>query len=348
MLMPWSPQSPILTAVVGSYPQPNWLIDRDALKQRLPPRIRASELWRAQGSELKQAQDDATVLAIKDQEMAGIDIISDGEMRRESYSNQLINALDGIDRQRHGTVMGRSGRETQVPIVSGPLRRASPIHIQDIKFLKSQTERIVKITIPGPFTLSQQSINEYYPDAPSLAMAYAKVLNEEIRDLFLAGADIVQLDEPWLESRIESARDFAIPAINRAIQDITGITGIHLCFGYAAMVKKNRKRSYSFLESLVESKVNQISIEAAQPKLDLSILGSLQDKTMLVGMLDLSKEEIEPPNLIADRILAALNFLSPERLIVSPDCGLKYLTRRVAFGKLSSLVQATALVNAEL
>ena len=346
--MSWNPRGPILTAVVGSYPQPNWLIDRDALRGRLPPRTRASELWRVQGSELEQAQDDATVLAIKDQEMAGIDIISDGEIRRESYSNKLINALDGVDRQRHGTVMGRAGRKTQVPIVSGPLRRTSPIHTQDMKFLKSRTERIVKITIPGPFTLTQQSVNEYYPDAPSLAMAYAEVLNEEIRDLFSAGADIVQLDEPWLESRIESAQNFAIPAINRAVQDIAGTTGIHLCFGYAAIVKKNRKRSYSFLESLAESKVNQISIEAAQPNLDLSILGSLQGKTILVGMLDLSREEIEPPNLIADRIRAALNFLSPERLIVSPDCGLKYLTRQVALGKLSSLAQAAAMVNAEL
>ena len=346
--MSWSPQGPILTAVVGSYPQPNWLIDREALKWRLPPRTRAPELWRIQGSELSKAQDDATILAIQEQEIAGIDIISDGEIRRESYSGTLINALDGVDRQRHGTVMGRTGRKTQVPIVSGPLRRTSPIHTQDVKFLKSQTKRIAKITIPGPFTLSQQSVNEYYPDAPSLAMAYAEVLNEEISDLFSAGADIVQLDEPWLESRIESAKNFAIPAINRAVQDIDGTTGIHLCFGYAAIVKKNRKQSYSFLESLAESKVDQVSIEVAQPNLDLSVLSLLQDKTILVGVLDLSKEEIEPPNLIADRIRDALNFLSPGRLIVSPDCGLKYLTRQAAFGKLNSLTQAAAMVNAEL
>ena len=338
----------ILTSVVGSYPQPEWLVDRERLLQRLPPRVRARDLWRIPGELLKQAQDDATILAIRDQERAGVDIITDGENRRESYSNRMANALSGIDRRRFGEVRGRTGRTTQVPLVTGPIRRTRPVEVRNVEFLRSQTRHTIKMTLPGPFTMAQQAVNEYYPDDESLAMGFAEAVNEEIKDLFAAGADIVQLDEPWLESRVEQAGSYAVKVINRALEGVTGTTAIHVCFGYAAVVRNKPKRAYSVLAELAQTAADQISIEAAQPGLVLSTLQALSGKTVVVGILDLNDPDVEEPSVLAQRIRAALKVVSPDRLIIAPDCGMKYLPRNVAFGKLRSMVQAAELVRAEL
>ena len=338
----------ILTSVVGSYPQPEWLVDRERLLQRLPPRVRARDLWRIPGELLNQAQDDATILAIRDQERAGVDIITDGENRRESYSNRMANALSGIDRRRFGEVRGRTGRTTQVPLVTGPIRRTKPVEVRNVEFLRSQTRRTIKMTLPGPFTMAQQAVNEYYPDDQSLAMGFAEAVNEEIKDLFAAGADIVQLDEPWLESRVEQAGSYAVKVINRALDGVTGTTAIHVCFGYAAVVRNKPKRAYSVLAELAQTSADQISIEAAQPRLDLTSLRVLSGKTVVVGILDLNDPDVEEPSLLAQRIRAVLEVIPPDRLIVAPDCGMKYLPRNVAFGKLQSMVQAAELVRAEL
>ena len=338
----------LMTAVVGSYPQPDWLIDRAMLTKMMAPRVRVQQLWRIAPEFLEQAQDDATIVAITEQERAGIDIITDGEIRRESYSNKFANALDGIDRQRLGEIVGRTGNKIPVPIVSGPIKRREPVEVRDVKFLRAHTDKLIKITLPGPFTMTQQAVNEHYPDEESLAFAYAEAVNEEVHDLFAAGADVVQLDEPWLQARAEAARRYGIKAINRALAGVRGTTALHLCFGYAALVKDKPSSGYSFLAELEDSAANQISIEAAQPKLDLGVLRALRTKTVLVGVLDLNDRNIESAHQVATRIRAALEVVPAERLIVTPDCGMKYLPREVAFGKLRALADGAAIVRAEL
>jgi len=338
----------LLTSVVGSYPQPDWLVDRTLLTKMMAPRVRVREVWRIPPERLEEAQDDATIVAIREQERAGIDIITDGEIRRESYSNKFANALDGIDRERLGEIVGRTGNKVPVPIVSGPIRRREPVEVRDVAFLRAHTDKTIKITLPGPFTMTQQVVNEHYESEESLAFAYAEAVNEEIHELFAAGADIVQLDEPWLQARAENARRYGVQAIDRALAGVKGTTALHLCFGYAALVKDKPSSGYSFLSELADSSVDQISIEAAQPNLDLSVLAALGSKTVLVGVLDLNDRAVEAPERVAERIRAALEFVPPERLIVTPDCGMKYLPREVAFGKLQALAEAARVVRAEL
>jgi 5-methyltetrahydropteroyltriglutamate--homocysteine methyltransferase len=338
----------LLTSVVGSYPQPDWLVDRALLTKLMAPRVRVREIWRIPPERLEEAQDDATIVAIHEQERAGIDIITDGEIRRESYSNKFANALDGIARDRVGEVIGRTGAKIPVPVVNGPIRRREPVEVRDVRFLREHTDKTIKITLPGPFTMTQQVVNEHYRDDESLAFAYADAVNEEIRDLFAAGADVVQLDEPWLQARAENARRYGVKAINRALDGVQGTTALHLCFGYAALVKDKPSSGYSFLAELADSAAQQISIEAAQPKLDLGALRALGGKTVLVGVLDLADPRVETPEQVAGRIRAALEVVSPERLIVTPDCGMKYLPRAVAFGKLVSLAAGARIVRAEL
>jgi 5-methyltetrahydropteroyltriglutamate--homocysteine methyltransferase len=338
----------LLTAVVGSYPQPEWLIDRALLTKMMAPRVRVRQVWRIPEERLEEAQDDATVVAIREQELAGIDVITDGEIRRESYSNKFANALDGIDRGRVGEIVGRTGAKIPVPIVSGPIKRREPVEVRDVKFLRAHTDRTIKITLPGPFTMTQQVVDEHYRDEEALALAYADAVNEEMRDLFAAGADVVQLDEPWLQARADNARRYGIKAIDRALAGATGTTALHLCFGYAALVKNKPASGYSFLEELEQCAAQQISIEAAQPHVDLSILKSLPSKTVMVGVLDLNDRNVETPEQVAERIRAALEVLPPERLIATPDCGMKYLPRAVAFGKLQALAAGAAIVRAEL
>jgi 5-methyltetrahydropteroyltriglutamate--homocysteine methyltransferase len=340
--------SKVLTAAVGSYPQPDWLVDRSLLAKLMAPRTRAREIWRIPPERLAEAQDDATLVAIVEQERAGIDIVTDGEIRRESYSNRFANALDGIDRARVGHIVGRTGNEVPVPIVSGPIERRRPVEVRDVQFLRAHARKTVKITLPGPFTMAQQAVDEHYGDEEKLAFAFADAVNEEVRDLFAAGADVVQLDEPWLQARSEAARRYGVAAIDRALAGVAGTTAVHLCFGYAALVKDKPESGYSFLAELDGCAAQQISIEAAQPRLDLSILKALPSKTVMVGVLDLAQPEVETAEEVASRIRAALKVLPPERLIATPDCGMKYLPRDVAFGKLSALAAGAALVNAEL
>ncbi len=337
----------LLTTVVGSYPQPDWLVDRDNLKNRLPPRIRAREIWRVEERFLEQAQDDATLLAIRDMERAGIDIISDGEMRRESYSNRFATALDGVDFDNPGVALDRTGHPNPVPRIVGPIRRLRPVEVRDVEFLRRNTDRRIKITIPGPFTVTQQAQNDYYPDDKALAMDVAAAINEEIRDLQTAGADVVQLDEPYLQARPEKARAYGVEVINRALAGIEGTTALHMCFGYAAIVH-NRLNQYPFLAELRDCIVKQVSIEAAQPHLEPSTLRQLEGKTIILGVLDLGDMQVETPEIVAGRIRAALHYVEPERLILAPDCGMKYLPREVAFGKLEALVAGTKIVRAEL
>ncbi len=337
----------LLTTVVGSYPQPDWLIDRDNLKSRLPPRVRVREIWRVGERFLERAQDDATLLAIRDMELAGIDIVTDGEIRRESYSNRFATALDGVDIENPGVALDRTGHPNPVPRVVGRVRRARPVLVRDVEFLRRNTNRRIKITLPGPFTITQQAQNDYYADDRSLAMDIAGAVNEEIKDLFAAGADIVQLDEPYLQARPEKARQYAVAVINRTLEDVDGTTALHTCFGYAHIVK-NRLPGYTFLAELNDCLVRQISIEAAQPDLDLSILKSLPAKTIILGVINLDDMAVETPEVVASRIRRALEYVPPERLIVAPDCGMKYLPREVAFGKLKALVEGAKIVRRDL
>jgi 5-methyltetrahydropteroyltriglutamate--homocysteine methyltransferase len=342
-----SPLPLLPTTLVGSYAQPDWLIDREKLGKRFPPRVRASELWRVAPEWLEQAQDDATILAIRDQERAGFDIITDGEMRRESYSNRFATALEGVDIDNPGTALDRSGHPNPVPRVVGPIRRRSPVQVRDVEFLRGHTDKPIKITVPGPFTMSQQAQDDYYKDEVALAMDYAAAVNVEIEDLFVAGADIVQVDEPYMQARPEKAKRFGVQVLDRALEGIGGITAMHICFGYAAVIH-NRPSGYSFLPELEASKVHQVSIETAQAKLDCSVLRKLSSKTILLGVLDLSDMTVETPETVAARIRRALPHVPPERIVVAPDCGLKYLPREVAFGKLQAMVAGTSIVRREL
>ena len=337
---------PVLpTTVVGSYPQPDWLVDREMLGSRLPPRVRATEIWRVDRSHLEQAQDDATVIAIRDMERAGIDIITDGEIRRESYSNRFATALDGMDLDRPGTALDRTGHPNPVPRVVGPLRRTRPVEVRDVQFLRANTDRMIKATLPGPFTMSQQAQDDHYHDDEAFAMALAEAVNAEVRDLFAAGADVVQLDEPYLQARAEKAARFAVKAINRALDGVDGTTALHTCFGYAHIVH-NRPDGYPFLEPLADVHVDQVSIESAQQHVDLGVLETLRGKTMIVGVLDLSDgAEVETVDTLVGRIQDALRHVDAEHLILAPDCGMKYLPREKAFGKLRALAEAAARVR---
>src|SRR5687768_652836 len=336
-----------VTTVVGSYPQPDWLIDRERLGDRLPPRVRARELWRVPEPFLEEAQDDATRLAVADMERAGVDVITDGEMRRESYSNRFATALAGVDLDQPGVALDRTGHENPVPRVVAPVRRTRPVEVRDVQFLRSITDRRIKITVPGPFTMTQQAQNDYYFDDRGLALAYADAVNEELRDLKAAGADVVQIDEPYLQARPEPARAYAIEAINRALDGIEGETVLHTCFGYAHIVK-DRLSGYPFLRELRDCVATHLSLEAAQPNLDAEVLHEVPDKVIILGVLDLGASEVETPEVVADRIRRALAAVPPERLVVAPDCGMKYLPRERAFRKLEAMVAGARVVREEL
>jgi 5-methyltetrahydropteroyltriglutamate--homocysteine methyltransferase len=338
---------PLPTTLVGSYSQPDWLIDRARLGERLPARVRARELWRIAPEQLEEAQDDATILALLDQERAGIDIVTDGEMRRESYSNRFANALSGVDLDNCGTAIDRTGKPVPVPRVTGPIHRESPVEARHVAFLKEHTDRPLKITLPGPFTMAQQAQNEYYPDEESLALAYADAVNAEMHDLFAAGVDVVQIDEPYMQARPEAARRYAVQAIDRALKGAAGTTALHMCFGYGKHVS-DKPPGYSFLEELDACAADQISLECAQPKLDPAILAGLPSKTILLGVLDLRDTTVETPEQVAARIRAALEHVPARRLVIAPDCGFKYLPRDVSFGKLQSMVRGRDLVRAGL
>jgi 5-methyltetrahydropteroyltriglutamate--homocysteine methyltransferase len=337
---------PLPTTVVGSYPQPEWLIDRGRLGSKVP-RIRMPEIWRVDPRFLAAAQDDATRLAIRDMELAGIDILTDGEIRRESYSNRFATALDGVDIDNPATIVNRIGTQSLVPRIVGPVRRRAPIEVADVEFLRRETKKPIKITLPGPFTMAQQVVDEHYRDEQALAMAYAAAVNEEIRDLKAAGADVIQLDEPWLEARAEAARRYGVAAIDRALEGVGGTTVVHVCFGYAAAVK-DKPGAYRYLAELADSRATQISIEAAQPKLDLGVLRDLGGKEIMLGVLDLGTPDVETPESVAARIRAGLAHVAPQRLVVAPDCGMKYLPRAVAFGKLCALVAGAEIVRGEV
>lgn len=339
---------PILpTAVVGSYPQPDWLIDRARLIDAGVPRVRQRRIWRVEEEHLESAQNDATVLAIRAQEDAGIDIITDGEIRRESYSNRFATALDGIDDSHPHLLEGR-GFKVPVPRIVAPIRRRGPVEVEDLEFLKRHTDRATKITLPGPFTMSLQAKDEFYGDGEATAMAYAAAVNEEVLDLEAAGADVIQLDEPWLRNDPDAANAYALEAINRALENVSTKTAIHLCFGYGFVVSRDKPKAYQFLEQLADCHANQISVEAAQPHLDLGVLRNLNDKTIMLGVIDLATNEVETPTVLAERIRRALTFIEPSRLMPSPDCGMKYLSREAAFGKLQSLAKAAEIVRAEV
>jgi 5-methyltetrahydropteroyltriglutamate--homocysteine methyltransferase len=335
------------TTLVGSYPQPEWLIDRKKLAGRFPPRVRATELWRIGKDFLEEAQNDATVLAIRAQEEAGLDIVTDGEIRRESYSNRFATALEGVDIDNPGSALDRSGHPNPVPRVVGRIRRKHAVEVQDLLFLKRHTARKTKITVPGPFTMSQQAQNEFYESEEAAAMDYAAAVNEEIRDLFAAGADVVQVDEPYMQARPEKARQYGLKALNRALEGIGGVTAVHICFGYAAIIHA-RPSGYSFLPELAGSPVKQVSIETAQSNLDTAVLKTLPGKKIMVGCIDLSDMTVETPQKVAERIKRALKHVRAEDVIVAPDCGMKYLPREVAFGKMKAMVEGAKLLRREL
>jgi 5-methyltetrahydropteroyltriglutamate--homocysteine methyltransferase len=335
------------TSLVGSYAQPDWLIDKQNLAGRFPPRVRAREMWRVPAEFLAQAQDDATILAIRDQERAGLDIVTDGEMRRESYSNRFATALEGVDIDNPGIALDRSGHPNPVPRVAGKVRRKHPVEVDDVNFLRANTTRTIKITVPGPFTMSQQAQNDFYKDEGEMALDYAAAVNAEIKDLFAAGADIVQIDEPYMQARPDKARQFGLKALNAALDGVSGTTAVHICFGYAAIIHV-RPEGYSFLPEFANSPVQQVSVETAQSGLDCAVLEKLPGKTIILGTLDLSDMTIETPETVAARIRRALPHVPAERIVVAPDCGLKYLPREVAYGKMSAMVEGARIVRREL
>jgi 5-methyltetrahydropteroyltriglutamate--homocysteine methyltransferase len=334
----------IRTSLVGSYAQPSWLIDRERLRDRFPPRVRAQELWRVDPQYLEEAQDDATRLAIADQERAGLDIITDGEMRRESYSNRFATALEGVDVDNPGTALDRSGHPNPVPRVTGDIRRRHAVEVRDVQFLKAHTSRPVKMTVPGPFTMSQQAQDDHYGDPAALAMAYAAAVREEMLDLFAAGADIVQVDEPYMQARPEPAREFGLAALKHATDGLPGTAAVHICFGYAAIIHE-RPSGYSFLPELAGTECDMVSIETAQSGLQLDVLDSLAEKTIILGVIDLSTDEVETPETVRDRIARAFPHAPAERLIAAPDCGMKYLSRDAAYGKLEALAEGARLAT---
>ncbi len=334
------------TTLVGSYPQPEWLIDRKQLAGRFPPRVRAKELWRVPEAQLVEAQDDATVLAIRAQEEAGLDIITDGEIRRESYSNRFATALEGVDIDNPGTALDRSGHPNPVPRVVGRIRRKHAVEVQDLLFLKRNTNKRVKMTVPGPFTMSQQAQNDFYKSAEEAAMDYAAAVNAEIKDLFAAGADIVQVDEPYMQARPEKARQYGLKALNRALEGVKGTTAVHICFGYAAIIHQ-RPSGYSFLPELAGCSCQQVSIETAQSGLDTAVLEKLPGKKIMVGCIDLSDMTVETPQQVVARVKRAMPFVPKENIILAPDCGMKYLPREVAFGKMQAMVEAAKMLRAE-
>jgi 5-methyltetrahydropteroyltriglutamate--homocysteine methyltransferase len=335
------------TSLVGSYAQPDWLIDREKLAGRFPPRVRAKELWRVAPEYLEQAQDDATLIAIRDQERAGLDIITDGEQRRESYSNRFATALEGVDIENPGTALDRSGHPNPVPRIVGKIRRKQPVELRDVQFLRANTDGIIKITVPGPFTMCQQAQNDFYKDEFEMVIDYAIAVNAEIKDLFAAGVDIVQIDEPYMQARPEKARKYGLRGLEAALDGVKGTTAIHICFGYAAIIHQ-RPSAYSFLPELAGSSVQQISIETAQSNLDCSVLEKLPGKTIILGTLNLSDINVETPETVAARIRRALPYIPAERIVVAPDCGLKYLPREVAFGKMLAMVKGAKIVRREL
>ena len=335
------------TSLVGSYPQPDWLIDRVKLAGRFPPRVRVRDLWRVAPEWLEQAMDDATLIAIRDQERAGLDIITDGEMRRESYSNRFATALEGVDIDNPGIALDRSGEPNPVPRVTGKIRRKHAVQVRDVEFLRKNTDRMIKITVPGPFTMTQQAQNDYYATEAEMAHDYAVAVNEEMKDLFAAGADVVQIDEPYMQARPEKAREYGVSALQTALEGIEGRTALHICFGYAAIIHE-RPEGYSFLPELAETDIKEISIETAQSNLDCAILERLDGKTIILGVIDLSTHDIESPETVAQRIRRALPHIAAERLIIAPDCGLKYLPREVAFAKMRTMVEGTRIVRKEL
>ncbi len=335
------------TSLVGSYAQPDWLLDRTRLAKSFPPRVRASALWRITPEWLQEAQDDATRLAILDQELAGLDIITDGEIRRESYSNRFATELDGVDLDNPGTALDRSGHPNAVPRVVGKIRRRNPVEVRDLQFLKAHTSKPVKITVPGPFTMSQQAQNDFYKYESEMALDYAEAVNAEIKDLFAAGADVVQIDEPYMQARPAKAREFGVAAINRALEGVKGTTALHICFGYAAIIHE-RPSGYSFLPELIQTPIQQISIETAQSNLDCAVISKLPGKTIILGVLDLSTHEIETPETVAARIERALPYIDPRKVVLAPDCGLKYLPREVAFGKMQAMADGARIMRKKL
>jgi 5-methyltetrahydropteroyltriglutamate--homocysteine methyltransferase len=336
----------IPTSLVGSYPQPDWLIDRERLHHELPARVRASSLWRVDPAHLQEAQDDATLVAIRDQERAGLDIVTDGEQRRESYSNRFATALDGVDLDNPGSTLDRKGNPTPVPRIVGPIRRRGPVQVEDLRFLRANTDRLVKMTVPGPFTMAQQAQNDHYEHEEEAAFAYADAVREEILDLFAAGADIVQIDEPWMEARPEAARRYAVETVARALDGVEGTTALHICFGYPSFVPDHRPK-YEFLAELAAAPVDQISIETAQAGLDVTVLGELTGKTIILGVLALDSNDVETPEEVAERLRRALPYKTLDELVGAPDCGMKYLSREAAFGKLQALVAGARLVREE-
>jgi 5-methyltetrahydropteroyltriglutamate--homocysteine methyltransferase len=337
----------LATTVIGSYPQPAWLVDHELLKAKVVPRVRAQDIWRVSEPFLDEAQNDATLLAIRDQELAGVDCITDGEMRRESYSNRFATSLEGIDTV-DPFIRKVEGHEVPMPRIVGPVRRVGPVEVGDLRFLIKNTQRLTKITLPGPFTLSKQASDDYYGDPEAAAMAYADAVNAEAHDLDAAGADVIQLDEPWLRQDPDGANEYGVKAINRALEGIGATTAIHLCFGYGFIVSADKPKAYAFLSQLADCNADQISVEAAQPHLDLGVFSDLSTKTIVLGIVDLSSNEIETPAVLADRIRRALPYIPPERLIAAPDCGMKYLSRDAAFGKLLAMVEAATIVRSEV
>jgi 5-methyltetrahydropteroyltriglutamate--homocysteine methyltransferase len=334
------------TSLVGSYPQPEWLIDREKLAGRFPPRVRARELWRVDENHLTEAQADATLVAIKAQEEAGLDIITDGEIRRESYSNHFATALDGVDIDNPGTALDRSGHPNPVPRIVGPIARTRPVGVEDVAFLRAHTDRAIKMTVPGPFTMSQQAQNDYYRDDESSALAYADACNAEIHDLFAAGADIVQLDEPYMQARPDAARAYGVAVLNRALEGAKGTTAVHICFGYAAIIHE-RPSGYSFLPELAACTCDQISIETGQSGLEPGVLADLSDKTIILGVIDLSTRAVESREVVVERVRRALPFVDARRIVIAPDCGMKYLPRESANGKMRAMSAAAEILRTE-
>lgn len=305
---------------------------------------------------MPEAQDDATIVAIREQERAGLDIVSDGEQRREHYIRHVIRGFEGFDFANLAEKQTRGGRYTvEVPRITGPVRRTAPLLAHDAEVLQTYATRRTKITLPGPLTIMDTSYDDYYGDRKALAFDLAAALNAEARDLATAGVDLIQIDEPTFNIYLDDVAEFGIAALDRIAAGVTAEMGVHICYGYGSPNVLNWKRSNTdwgqyrhTLPLLAQSKIENLALEFAAPNLDPSILELVGDKKVSMGVIDVSYDVLETADDVANRLRRALEFISPDRLLASTDCGMVPIERARAYEKLRVLVEGTQIIRREL
>ena len=335
------------TTVAGSLPKPAWLAE--------PEQLWAP--WRMAGEALWAAQCDAALVVLKEQEDAGIDIVSNGEVFRQHFVHGILEGVEGVDFSRKRVIGIRADRyEAEVPTVTGPIRRTGPIHAEEVRFTRAHTKRKLKFTMPGPMTIVDTLADEHYRDRPALAMAFAEVLNQEARELEALGVDVIQFDEPAFNVYLDAVEGWGIAALERAADGLGCKTAVHICYGYGIRANLDWKATLGdewaqyrdTFPVLARSTIDQVSLECANSKVPIELIALLDGKDVLVGAIDVTTSEIESPEAVARTIRDALAHVRPEKLYPCTNCGMVPLGREVAEGKLRALAAGAALVRAEL